>query len=176
DRLEQEHDNLRAAMHWSLEQVEDRKEFALRLAGALRSFWYSRGYLSEGLDFLERILVQRHGVAAPVAAKAIYAAARLYEARGDYDRAEPLIIESLALNRELEDKTSIADSLFNLARASFFSGDDLARARTLLEESLALFNELGDKESIAYCHCLSGRVALEQGDTTSARSLIEQSV
>src|SRR5207248_3229315 len=39
-----------------------------------------------------------------------------------------------------------------------------------------LFNELGDKESLAYCHCLSGLLALEQGDTTSACSLIEQSV
>jgi predicted ATPase/class 3 adenylate cyclase len=256
DQMEQEHDNLRAAMQWSLEQPEARKEIALRLGGGLRPFWYNRGYLSEGLDFLERALAQSDEVEAAVRARALYAAARLYEVLGEYDRAEPLLIkslalyrelgdmarighslhlqadiawrrgnlamarsqaeesfaifkqlddkgaiaglllhlgalaadqgeytkaltlleESLAINRELAYKSGTADSLFNLARASYFSGGDLVKARQLLEESFAIFNQLGDKESLAYCLCLSGLLTLEQGDTTSAYSLIEQSV
>ncbi len=256
DRLEQEHDNLRAAMHWSLEDIERREQIALRMGGALRSFWYVRGYLSEGLDFLERAMMGSNEVEEPTRAAALYAAARLYEARGDYDRAEPFLVkslvlyrelgnperiayalhlqadiawrrgildmarslaeeslavfrelgdrgaiaslllhlgalaadqgeyarardlleESLAINRELGDKGNIPDSLFNLARAYFFSGSELGAARVLLEESLSLFRQLSDKESIGYCLCLLGLLTLEQGDVTTARSLVEQSV
>ena len=256
DRLEQEHDNLRAAMHWSLEDIKRREQIALRMGGALRSFWYVRGYLSEGLDFLERAMMGSNEVEEPTRAAALYAAARLYEARGDYDRAEPFLVkslvlyrelgnperiayalhlqadiawrrgildmarslaeeslavfrelgdrgaiaslllhlgalaadqgeyarardlleESLAINRELGDKGNIPDSLFNLARAYFFSGSELGAARVLLEESLSLFRQLSDKESIGYCLCLLGLLTLEQGDVTTARSLVEQSV
>ncbi|MEO6891702.1 MAG: adenylate/guanylate cyclase domain-containing protein, partial [Ktedonobacteraceae bacterium] len=83
-RLEQEHDNMRAAMQWSLEQTGSEREIALRLGAALRSFWYTRGYFSEGLDFLERALVQSGEVAAPVRAVALYSAARLNEVRGNH--------------------------------------------------------------------------------------------
>ncbi len=259
DRLEQEHDNLRAAMHWSLEDIERREQIVLRMGGALRSFWYVRGYLSEGLDFLERAMMGSNEVEEPTRAAALYAAARLYEVRGDYDRAEPFLVKSLvlyrglgnperiayalhlqadiawrrgildmarslaeeslavfrelgdrgaiaslllhlgalaadqgeyarardlleeslainAINRELGDKSNVADSLFNLARAYFFSGSELGAARVLLEESLSLFRQLNDKESIGYCLCLLGLLTLEQGDVTTARSLVEQSV
>jgi tetratricopeptide (TPR) repeat protein len=72
--------------------------------------------------------------------------------------------------------SSIADSLFNLARANFFSGSELARAQALLEESLSLFRQLSDKESIAYCLCLLGLLTLERGDLDLAHSFVEQSV
>ena len=58
ERLEREHENLRAAMQWSLESGEDghHREMALRLGGALRLFWIVRGHWSEGRNFLERAL------------------------------------------------------------------------------------------------------------------------
>src|SRR6516225_339117 len=83
ERLEQEHENLRAVMQWSLEQAGGERgdgrtrEIALRLGGALRQFWYMRSYFSEGRDFLERALTLREGVAASVRAKALFAATRL---------------------------------------------------------------------------------------------------
>src|SRR6516225_7294988 len=62
ERLEQEHENLRVALQWLLEQAEgvlargDEAEMALRLAGALWRFWLVRGHLSEGRHWLERVL------------------------------------------------------------------------------------------------------------------------
>ncbi len=62
-RLEREHDNLRAALYWLLDQdgpdgseaAADRK-MGLRLSGALGYFWYVRGYHSEGRRWLEQAL------------------------------------------------------------------------------------------------------------------------
>src|SRR6266446_6534604 len=81
-QLEREHDNLRAAMQWSLEQAgnkdarEDERsmEIALRFGGALQEFWRVHGHISEGRNFLERALAAREGIEAFVEAKALIAA------------------------------------------------------------------------------------------------------
>src|SRR3989440_61213 len=175
DRLEQEHDNLRAAMHWSLEDMERRKEIALRLGGALRSFWYSRGYLSEGLDFLERALVGSDEVEEPVRAAALYAAARLYEVRGDYDRAEPFLVQSLALYRMLGNPARIAYALHLQADIAWRRGI-LDTARSLAQESLAVFRELGDRGAIASLLLHLGALAADQGEYVRARDLLAESL
>jgi len=175
DRLEQEHDNLRAAMHWSLEDMEGCKEIALRMGGALRTFWYSRGYLSEGLDFLERALVGSDEVEEPMRAAALYAAARLYEVRGDYDRAEPFLVQSLALYRELGNPARIAYALHLQADIAWRRGI-LDMARSLAEESLAVFRELGDRGAIASLLLHLGALAADQGEYARARDLLEESL
>ena len=175
DRLEQEHDNLRAAMHWSLEDIERREQIALRMGGALRSFWYVRGYLSEGLDFLERAMMGSNEVEEPTRAAALYAAARLYEARGDYDRAEPFLVKSLVLYRELGNPERIAYALHLQADIAWRRGI-LDMARSLAEESLAVFRELGDRGAIASLLLHLGALAADQGEYARARDLLEESL
>jgi predicted ATPase/class 3 adenylate cyclase len=65
ERLEREHDNLRAVMQWVLEpgrQKEQRLEMALRLGAVLGGFWFARGPLHEGQVFLERTLAGSEGI------------------------------------------------------------------------------------------------------------------
>ncbi len=181
ERLDWEHENLRSAMHWLLEQAEgDRRdtrtrELALHLGGMLRQFWYMRCYFSEGRDFLERALVRSNGVAASVRAKALSTAARLNEIQGHLDRAEELCEESLALYRELGDTMGIAYSLHLLADVVWGRGN-LALARSQAEESLVLFRELGDKGSVSYVLLHLGSLAIDQGEYIRARNLLEESL
>ncbi len=149
--MEQEHDNLRAAMQWSLEQAEARQsyEIALRLGGALRQFWLVRGQWSEGRNFLKRALAGSEGVAASVRVKALSAAAHLALRQGNYNQGGALAGESLVLCRELGDAACIAFSLYLLGNVAWLKGN-YAAARSLTGEALALFQEVGDKENAAW--------------------------
>lgn len=73
DRLEREHDNLRAALSYFLEREEARGsiEMALRLSGGLWKFWLSRSHKSEGWTELSRALARSEGIAASTRAKAL---------------------------------------------------------------------------------------------------------
>jgi predicted ATPase/class 3 adenylate cyclase len=177
ERLEQEHDNLRAALRWSLERGAEghSSEIALRLAGALRRFWEVRGHWSEGWTFLERALALSKGVTVPVQVKALKAAAHVAYARGDNDRAEVLSAECLARCRELGDATGVALSLRMLggvARRRY----NFEAAIPLTEESLALFREVGDKEGIAWAlNNLAGLVSM-RSEYARAIELAEESL
>jgi predicted ATPase/class 3 adenylate cyclase len=171
DRLEQEHDNLRAALHWFLEAGQ--AVMALRLCSALERFWVVRGYRNEGLTFLERALGGSAGVAPSVRAKALLAAARLSFMQSDYDRGKALAQESLALFRELGDKRGIALSLNRLGIAAWRQAD-FPTARVLMEEDLALYKELGNPDRIAWSLFALGLLNIKQGEYIRASALFEE--
>jgi predicted ATPase/DNA-binding CsgD family transcriptional regulator len=182
-QLEREHDNLRAALRWSLEQagdegaMEDERsmEIALRFGGALQEFWRVHGHISEGRTFLERALAASEGIAAPVRAKALIAAATLAFNQSDYDCTEMLCQESLALYRELEDQPGIAHSVYFLGNVAWTRGDT-PTARSLLAEALALARATDDEERAAYSLFSLGLVASSQGEYARARALFEESL
>ena len=176
ERLEREHDNLRAALWWFLEQGEagQSMEMALRLAAALWRFWEYHSHWSEGGTFLERALAGSKGVEGPVQMKVLKAAAHLASVRSDNDRAEALSEECLARCRELGDTAGIALSLRILGmiarnRCNFV----VACSRT--EESLALFREVEDKEGTASALNNLANIVSQQGEYARAISLKEES-
>jgi DNA-binding CsgD family transcriptional regulator/tetratricopeptide (TPR) repeat protein len=177
ERLEREHDNLRAALQWSLEQAGDeeagqRREIALRFGGALHMFWWTLGHWSEGRTFLERALAAREGVAASARAKALYAAANLAFVQSNNERAEAYSSESLALYRELEDQPGIALSLWVLGNVAWVRGD--TAARSLFEEAVALARAVGFKETAAWALFSLALLANSQGEYARACSLYEE--
>ncbi len=151
EQLKQEHDNLRAALRWSVEREEDgqRREIAWRLAGALYGFWMVYGHVREGQQFVERALVRDEGITASVRANALLGAGWLAFVQGEYRRAEALYQESLELYRELHDPRGMASALEQLGAIASWLGD-APLATTLLEESLALSRRAGDKVRLAY--------------------------
>ncbi len=171
DRLEQEYENLRAALHWSVERGE--LEVALRLGGALWRFWLVRGYLSEELVWLEPAIKGIEGVRASVRAKALISAGALAYHHGDIDRAEAFCRESLALFRELGDIQGIAFSLHRLGQVASARSNYIA-ARSLEEEALQLFKEVDDKEGIAYSLTDLAYGVIDQGEFSRARFMAEE--
>jgi non-specific serine/threonine protein kinase len=170
--LQEEYDNLRVALSWS---IDEDPEAALRLAGAMRRFWFMRGYTQEGLDSLNRALA-RPGADFPRArAKALIGAGFLAYARGDYEQAIAWSGESLALNRRLQDDDGIARALGTLGTALTARGE-YERAAEIHEECLALDEKRGDKRGIAFSLGELGELRLAQGDFRSAADLLGQSL
>lgn len=175
DRLEMEHDNMRAALHWLLEQDRpeiESQEMALRLAGALRQFWSVRCHYREGQMFLERALLASEGSATPARAKALKAAASVAIILGNLERGEVLAQEGLALYRVLQDKQGIALCLHLLERVARTKGHREA-ARALAEEALSLLRQLGDKPGIAWSIY---RLAVQEGEPARANALFAESL
>ncbi len=118
--LEQEHENLRAALSLLLEQAQPQAgtpqgqepaERALRLCAALHLFWEMRGYGLEGQAFLEQALAVRSGVRATVQAQVLFDAAAMATGVDDFERSETLGGEGLSLYRELRDHVGLANCL-----------------------------------------------------------------
>jgi predicted ATPase/class 3 adenylate cyclase/Tfp pilus assembly protein PilF len=173
-RLDEEHDNLRSALEWSLAQAVS--EGGLRFCGALQGFWWTRGYLSEGREWCMRVLAKAGAhERTRERARALKAAGVLAYQQGDYPAARALDEECLAIQRQLGDRRGIAGSLNNLGLVACDQGDFPA-ARLLHEESLTIVRELGDRKGIANSLNNLGNVAYDQGSFSSARGLYEESL
>lgn len=174
DRLESEHDNLRAALRWAKENGE--VDLGSRMAGALGRFWLMRGYYSEGRERLAEFLAFA-GASAPteLRTKLLTGAGILAQNQGDYSASRSFFEESLAIWRETGNKEGVASSLNNLGWVAWRRSDYTA-ARSLSEEGLALNRELGNKQGIAHSLNNLGFVAHHQGDYAAARSFHEESL
>jgi predicted ATPase/class 3 adenylate cyclase/Tfp pilus assembly protein PilF len=191
-RLDAEHDNLLAALRWSVHEANissyrdpsSPAEIALRITGAIWRFWYVRGYFSEGREELAAALARsstgEQSDPPPAAlrryrAKVLNGAGVLANLQGDYAAARAFDEEGLAIVRELGDKQEMTPFLDNLGIMARQQGD-YASARSLYEESLALRRETGDKRGIAMSLDNLGIVFREQGDDASGRALYEESL
>ncbi|MEX0673801.1 MAG: adenylate/guanylate cyclase domain-containing protein [Gaiellaceae bacterium] len=168
DRLEQEHDNLRAVLDWA----EGSGEFELgqRLGGAIWEFWCLRGHAPEGWRRLEALL-RADERPTRARAKALTGSAHLAEEAGaDSETQIRRAEESLELHRALGDEWGVAYGEFQYAGAIAESGD-LARAQPLFAESIDKLQGLGDGH-----HALQARRALawtheELGDRERSKEL-----
>ena len=140
DRLELDHDNIRAAIAYLASNGEH--ERVLRLAGSIWRFWYLRGHLREGRLRLESAL--EHGAASTLArAKALNGAAAMAVNAGDIAAARVRAEEALMLHRGLGAEVGAAYAGFMLANA-LAAQHELDGARELYEESIAVFGSRGE--------------------------------
>jgi predicted ATPase/class 3 adenylate cyclase len=169
DRLEREHDNLRAALDWAEETGES--ERALRLAGALARFWYLRGHVAEGRRRLEGAL-RASETRTAARAKALSGAAVMALEGGDAATTRLRAEEGLALHRALGDTWGAAHSRFLLGHAALDEGDS-ATAQQLFRESSRGFRELGDEHYTLLATYNLAVVIEALGDLEGARALQE---
>ena len=176
ERLEREHDNLRAALRWAADTAE--AEMGLRLGGALFWFWFHRGYWSEGRRWLEGALATEGGAGAPLRTvartKALFGTGVLAWTQGDHSAARTQLEESVAIWRELGDKRGLAHTLHFLGVEVLGQGEHVA-ARALAQESVEIFREGEDTWGLAASLASLGIVAQTQEDYSLASSLLGES-
>ena len=192
-RLEDDYDNLRAALGWSIGvetelatppgQLDhpasgeaERAELALRLVGALRHFWQVHGPLSGGRNWLAQALALPHAQAGTAPrAKALFAAGWLALFGGDYRSAQHYCEQSLHIYRSLGDNWGVSLALNVVGRVLECEGH-YVEARSMYEQSLTIRKELGHQWGIAGSLNNLGRVAVRQGQYEQAKSLLTQSL
>src|SRR5215210_2414060 len=172
NQLEQEHDNMRAALSWAIGHEE--AELALRLGGALRWFWNMGGYYGEGRSWLEAALARDGWAPAHARAKVLEGVGWLANQQGDLDRAEAAAEEGLELSTEAGlGEVVVADFQNVLGDAARHRGD-YERAAELLEMSLALHRAARDTRGVAWSLGNLANVASDRGNYERAKNLYEE--
>ena len=171
-RLDQEQDNLRAAMR--VAEADD-PGAGIEIAATLGRFWSLHRDWSEGRDWLERLLKKAPLAPPPVRAKAMYCVALLAADQADFKTAQRMAEESMALFSAEGDETSGADAAVLLARASL-TGGDLDSAARLLDESLAVYRRADDRQRLNAWLNNFGLVEMRRGNLAAARALFEESL
>jgi predicted ATPase/DNA-binding SARP family transcriptional activator len=161
-RLTAEHGNLQAALRWAVHADTD---LALRLVGALSSYWYLRGLRGEVAP-LAAELARVTGPTPPAGLAEEYALCVLHAASGGLSGQELL---GLALEgfRAVGDRWGTAQALDALATLAGWRADQAA-SLALTDEALDLVGQLGALEELAEPRCRRADRLLRAGDLAAA--------
>lgn len=175
DRLERDHENLRAALRWAIEHAA--AEVGLRLAAGLGYFWYFRGHFSESRTLQAAVLALPAGPElAALRTELLRGMGMLALRQGDYPAARAALEEGLAIARQVGDRRVLAPTLTTLGFVARVQ-DDYPAARPALQEGLTVACEVGDTFHTAMALHHLGLLALEADrDLDAAWSLNEQSL
>lgn len=195
NRLELEHDNLRAALAYALEardedggmRTETGKnplhpssfslhpfDAALRLCGALWRFWQAHSHFLEGRRWLEMALTPTasSAVRPEVRAKALHGAGVLLSL-SDYTASLAYHEENLNIRREMKDIAGQVAALRDLGWLALHY-NDFERARRFGEASLRLGQAEQDKPNIAASLFVLSIAAFHQGNLAKSAELGEE--
>jgi predicted ATPase/serine/threonine protein kinase len=172
NRLEEEHDNLRAALRWS---VVHQVETAGRLAAAIRYFWNFQGYLTEGLRWSEAVLNLGQEIPRAQRWKILSMAGNLARFLGNHQTARDMYEEGLAEGRAINDLSQISLSCRGLSGLAM-EQEDFGSARAFLDEALAAARQANDQFGVARSLSMMGDLARTRGDDLQARPLYEEAL
>jgi predicted ATPase/class 3 adenylate cyclase len=173
DRLEEDHDNFRAALEWAVASGNARQ--AMRLSGSFWRFWQMRGHIHEGRARMKQVLAMPDSRQfSEERLMALEAAGGLAYWQADMDVAQGFYDESLELTRQAGDKRAIANAIYNDAFPMLVNRTNLPRAKVLLEEALPLFRELTDDGGVARTLWGLGNAAYFGEDFATAKPLLEE--
>jgi predicted ATPase/DNA-binding SARP family transcriptional activator len=168
ERMEREHDNLRAAL------AESDPVTGLRIAAALGFFWYTHGDSAEGAVHLERALLAAPAAPPLLRGRALQALGILRAQRGD-GQAEATFREALAMFRAAGDRARVAVALNSLAIIARDRGD-APGARVAFEEAIGVYRSLDDLRRLADTLSNLGVVSIDEGRLDEAALLLEESL
>ncbi len=176
-RLEQDHDNFRAALEWALEndsKVPGGNERALRLPAALRWFWRMRGHFNEGLDWLLESLQQCQTCTVAARANALLGVSLLMNALGDLGAARAPAEESVCIFRQSGDRAHLAEALMIAGLTSLWEGEATS-GHELTREALAIYRDIGDRWGEAQALYRLGSYLSDYSGDPAGRAMLEES-
>lgn len=172
ERLDDENDNLRAALDWAHSSGD--AETGARLAVALVLFWRARGHLSEGLGALRRAFSAGEEQTTPeLRARLTWGAGLLEASLGRFDRALRRADECLQMARHLEDARLVGRALALRGFAVMFL-EDAGEALPILEEAAAVARDSGDAWCLVDTLARAGQAHLFQCTARAAIDCYEQ--
>lgn len=173
ERLEREHDNVRAALRRSLDGGD--AEGGLRLAAAVWRFWLQHGYLREGRSWLEALLALEPDAVSATRARACIALGGLTYWLADADATQKAYESAVRLYDEMGDAEAEAEALYNLAFVPVMRGDnDEARRRFAAGEARA--RQLGRADLVALNLHALGIASAMAGDPEAGLALLEEAI
>jgi predicted ATPase/DNA-binding CsgD family transcriptional regulator len=175
DRLDRDHDNLRAALDWSL--GEGRVEKGLRLAAALTWFWEMRTYWTEARQRTKALLSQPEAAPRTLArAKALLAVATMGGWGGINKQERPCVEELIAIARKhgAAGKRLLAYGLAELSHMIFYA--DLPGALSIIDEGLDIASSLHDEWLVAYLIMLRGWFSINANNLPMILEAMEESL
>jgi tetratricopeptide (TPR) repeat protein len=174
EKLDDDKDNLRVALRWCVETAD--ADRGVQLGGAVWRYWFLRGALSVGRDWLHWIVsLQDPAQDAGLRARALTGAGVMAIWQHDYTAARALLEQSLALGRALGDRSRIAASLHNLGTLAMRTGER-DNAWALLERALAVARAAHDRPREALTLSVMGGLLRERGDYAASLSMHAESL
>ncbi len=183
DMVESDYPNLRAALNWWSEaaaglDVTARTQL-VRLSLALSPFWLLRGYLVEGIQWLENSLRAikdcPNWVSLQLKASVLNSLGRLLLARGSDRLAHELFEESLSLWQSLGEQAEVGNTLGYLGAVALYRAD-YATATAYNRQSLALRRQLTDHTGVAEALYFWGRLESAQGRYRQAQEVSQETL
>jgi predicted ATPase/DNA-binding CsgD family transcriptional regulator len=177
ERLETEHDNLRAAMRWMLGEgaAEGGVEAAARLAWALWLFWFHRGHQDEGRRWIEGVMAWSDTLPADLRAKVLYADGAMSWGLRESSDTIRLLEESRALFRQAGDRHGEALALAATGPPTLQQGD-VEQATGILEEAIELLRAAGDRWETGFMLAHLGMIYLDRDEQVLATRHLEESL
>lgn len=166
-RLDDEHENIRLALHWCVESAEN--DLARRLCLALRDFWRVRGHLTEGRRWIDDVLALP-GPDDAHRARALVWSAVLARMQGDHESFREAAAAGEALARQVGDNVALADALTQLG-VDLRDIHDFDGARGNLDHAIDLWRALGDSWGLTVALCVRSSIAHAAGDLEASRAL-----
>jgi len=172
-RLDTEHDNLRAALGWAIEQRDALT--AQRIGSSIYRFWITEGHCTEARHWLEAALALDPDSASAPRGWTLIGAGVIAFFLGDYQRATDCHIEARALFTELGDPRGVACCYGNLGLIAD-AEMDYDRAVELYSDALERFRALGDQAHTRFMLGNLGLIRYFQQEYQHAESLMQESL
>ena len=156
DRMEEEHDNLRAALEWAASHDLSK---AIKLALVLGDFWLSRDYNTEAEAWCQTILSRSETLTDLAAARArVYAVlAQAAIFMGDHSIARPAAEAGLVLAQQAGDVTALVRLYALMGLAGMYLGE-FAAARAAVHSGEVLAREIGLNGELAMILVLTTQI------------------